>query len=80
MLKEAGAANISFCYAKIQTWFNLWCHVYTTYNPVENILSYLEDPYTKNNIAEEEIGGDDVVVQINASKFGKRKYNKGHHV
>jgi transposase-like protein len=30
--------------------------------------------------ATEVIGGNDVIVQVDESKFGKRKYHKGHHV
>ncbi|KCZ79526.1 hypothetical protein H312_03084, partial [Anncaliia algerae PRA339] len=37
----------------------------------------LELNYTKSL---PKIGGDDIIVEIVESKFGKRKYNKGHHV
>ena len=36
----------------------------------------LSNYYTVN----EKVGGEDVIVETDESKFGKRKYNKGHRV
>ena len=47
------------------------------YNITSNIFQILLDWV---ELKSEKLGGEGVIVEIDESKFGKRKYNRGHRV
>ncbi|KCZ80672.1 hypothetical protein H312_01928 [Anncaliia algerae PRA339] len=50
---------------------------YTLYKLLKKVAKIVVPKYYSSFIP---IGGSDVIIETNESKFGRRKYNKGHRV
>jgi hypothetical protein len=47
---------------------------------VLNVVSKILIPRYYNSFDEEDLGGEDIIVEIDESKIGKIKYKRGHRV
>ena len=71
----------------VEAWINMYptriiaCELRTSRQTVRNILKKLTDLLVPLYYDEcESLGSQDSYVEVDESKFGKRKYNKGHPV